>query len=173
MIHKTQRQYAAEGAARAIQVAIAARHRRLETIPEEAADFVKAFARNMTRENIGYLENFITQNGLDGELLRKAWAKKFPEPDPVRNLAILARLLHKMQGRIMGPMRHQRCRLTVRREPVGLAFRFLRRYAPDRWHRGGHHVAGLNCGPGIGFGSEWVNDSATPVRAFLINLAAE
>lgn len=169
MQHVTQRQHAAEGAARELAASIAARHRRLETDPAAALEFVNSFARHMTRENVEYLENYIRQNKLDGELLRAAWGKKFPAPDHERNRRTLARLCALISGRVMHPMRRQKCLVPVRREPVSVAFRYLRRFSPDRWHRGGHHVAGLNAGPGIGFGSEWMNDRATPVRCFLIN----
>jgi hypothetical protein len=81
---------------------------------------------------------------------------------------LLHHLRAKLDGRIMRPLRRQRCRISVRLAPRDLAYRYLRRFAGGCWYRGGNHVARLGYGPGIGF-LGFVNDQAMKVKAITMN----
>ena len=72
----------------------------------------------------------------------------------MEDIELLTRLSSLFKSRPLPPMRRQPWRrygITLRRDPVEIAHRYLRRFAGGQWHQGGSHVARLNFGPGIGF----------------------
>ena len=77
----------------------------------------------------------------------------------MNDLEALQKLIARMGGRVMHRRRgKQQCSGIVRRYPVDIAYRYLRRFVGGQWHRGGYHVARYNHGPGIGFPG-WTNDA--------------
>lgn len=80
--HKTQRQYAEEGKARERAAFRVKFMKQYDTDPRQAAGFVAALMRPKTRNGIdttdldkaALLEDFIRENGLNGELLREAFS---------------------------------------------------------------------------------------------------
>lgn len=89
-----------------------------------------------------------------------------------RQVAAILQHLHSLfSGRIMHRIRRQRPILNnrLRRDPVAVAHRYLRRFTKFEWHRGGSHVALLNFGPGIGFRNV-ANDQARKLEPVLIRV---
>lgn len=86
-----------------------------------------------------------------------------------KDLQVLTNLFKLLHDRVMQPLRCQRCRVTVRRDPRGVVFRYLRRFRGGLWYRGGSHVARYDYGPGIAW-KEWRNDRAEGLQCSLINV---
>ena len=87
-----------------------------------------------------------------------------------QDIAILTRLAGRMEGRKPKPVAPslRRPGLTFLRDPATVAHRYLRRFAPGAWHRGGHHVARLFHGPGIAIPEP---RKGHPLQPYLINHA--
>lgn len=89
--------------------------------------------------------------------------------EEMKDLDALTKLFKLLQNRTMQPLRRQRCRVTVRRDPRAVVFRYLRRFRGGLWYRGGSHVARYDHGPGIAW-KDWRNDRAEGLKCSLINV---
>ncbi len=87
----------------------------------------------------------------------------------LQDIAALARLAQRMTGRVTRLVRIGRFwRVRLHRDPVAIAYRYLRRYRPGPWHVGGSHVARLDFGPGIGFRG-WRNDQRIALNPIVLD----
>jgi hypothetical protein len=87
------------------------------------------------------------------------------------DLALLFSLVKRLDGRIAKPLapRRQYPRLgTMRRDPLDVLRRFLRRHTTGPWHQGGHHIARYHGGPGIAI-PDVPNNQKRKLRPYLIN----
>ncbi len=130
---------------------------------------------NMTKKGAGYRLHGFTAIAKRAPFFCDE-ADVYPADSPNQIFA-LRLLAAKMSGRKPHAMRTEMARrclplVVVHRDPVCIAYRWLRRFVGGIWYRAGSHVARLNFGPGIGF-EGWNNDRKPRIKPVLIHMPAE